>query len=176
MNPCRDIELELAAYCGGELDPGDRRRVRAHLDACSNCRAELEREIDLRQTLGSLPVFSATGGLDALILAAIEPTPKETRWTRPRVRLTAAAVLVAAGLAVVILLPTMRPASDPEPVWTAEEMDAARQDVRYTLALTAKVINRTQKETVVEVFADRLPNAINDSFKKVKLTNTGGNG
>ena len=70
----------------------------------------------------------------------------------------------------------MRSAADPEPVWSAAEMDAARQDVRYTLALTAKVINRTQKETVVEVFADRLPNAINDSFKKVKLTNTGGNG
>ena len=77
---------------------------------------------------------------------------------------------------MVILLPTMRSAADPEPVWSAAEMDAARQDVRYTLALTAKVINRTQKETVVEVFADRLPNAINDSFKKVKLTNTGGNG
>jgi hypothetical protein len=77
---------------------------------------------------------------------------------------------------VVLLLPNMRQAADPEPAWTAAEMASARQDVRYTLALTAKVINRTQKETMVEVFADRLPNAINDSFKKVKLTNTGGNG
>ena len=29
---------------------------------------------------------------------------------------------------------------------------------------------------VVDVFADRLPNAINESFKKVKLTTSGGNG
>ena len=176
MKRCRDIEMELAAYCGGELDSRERRLVRAHLDACPDCRTELAREKSLRQTLGSLPVIEADGDLDGRILEAIQPATRMTRWTRPKIRLTAAGGLIAAGLAVVLLLPSVRPPSEPESPWTAEEMDAARQDVRYTLALTAEVINRTQKATVVDVFADRLPNAINESFKKVKLTNTGGNG
>ncbi len=176
MTRCHDIEMELAAFCGEELGSSERKLVQAHLDVCPACRAELAREMSLRQTLGSLPVAMAPGNLDRRILTAVQPAAKETGWSRPKVRLTAAAALVAAGLAVVLLLPSLRPAATGDSTWTEDEMAAARQDVRYTLALTAKVINRTRKETVVDVFADRLPNAINESFKKVKLTNTGGNG
>jgi anti-sigma factor RsiW len=176
MERCRDIEMELAAYCGRELGPAERKLVKAHMDVCAACRAELVREMSLRQTLGSLPLAEAPGTLDSRILAVVQPTDSGYGWSRPKIRLGSAAVLVAACLAVVLLLPSLRPSSAPEPSWTQEEIAAARQDVMYTLALTAKVINRTQKDTVVEVFAERLPNAINESFKKVKLTNTGGNG
>lgn len=176
MDRCRDIERELAAYCGGELGLSEQALVRDHLEDCTACRAELDREMNLRNTLGSLPTVSAPSDLDSRIRAAVRsggnnPPP---RWKRRR--LTAAAALVAAVLAVVLLLPGLRPAADPDPAWSAEEMAAARQDVVFTLALTAKVIDRTRKDTVVDVFADRLPNAINESIKKVKLSTSGGNG
>ena len=35
----------------------------------------------------------------------------------------------------------------------------------YTLALTAEVLERTQREAVVDVFGDRLPRALNGSLK-----------
>lgn len=176
MNACRDIELELAAYGSGELGPAERSLVRNHLDECSACRAELAREMNLRHTLGSLPAVHAPEAFDGRIMAAVHSMGRNPFARRNRVRLTAAATLIAASLVLAIMMPTFRPVSDPHPAWTQEEIAAARQDVFYTLALTADVIHRSQKETVVDVFADRLPDAINASFKKVKLTTSGGNG
>jgi anti-sigma factor RsiW len=176
MDHCRDIELELAAYGSGELGPTEQDLVRNHLDHCPACRGELAREMNLRDTLGSLPMASAPVDLNNRINSAVFPTGKNPGALRGRVRLASAVTLVAASLAVVLLLPALRPVSNPDPTWTQEEIAAARQDVVFTLALTAKVINRTQKDAVVDVFADRLPNAINESFKKAKLTTSGGNG
>lgn len=176
MDRCRDIERELAAFGSGELGRAEQTLVRDHLEDCPACRAELDREMKLRNTLGSLPTVSAPSDMDSLIRAAVRSgeNTSQPRWKRKR--LTAAVALVAATLAVVLLLPGLRPSTNPDPAWSAEEMAAARQDVVYTLALTAKVIDRTRKDAVVEVFADRLPNAINESIKKVKLTTSGGNG
>jgi hypothetical protein len=41
MNRHEEIRLRLAAYCGGDLEPGERRLVELHLDECPVCRAEL---------------------------------------------------------------------------------------------------------------------------------------
>jgi anti-sigma factor RsiW len=176
MDHCRDIELELAAYVSGELGPTERDFVRIHLDGCAACRDELAREMVLRETLASLPLASAPVDLDGHIKSAVHPVGNGHGFLRGRARLTAAVALIAASLTLIFYLPALQPVSDPDPTWTQEEIAAARQDVVYTLALTAKVINRTQKDAVVDVFADRLPNAINASFKKVKLTTSGGNG
>ena len=90
--------------------------------------------------------------------------------------MTAVLVLAAASLAVALLVPALRPVSGPDHAWTEEEIATARQEVMFTLALTARVIDRTQKDAVVDVFADKLPRAIKESFKLVKPTISGGNG
>jgi anti-sigma factor RsiW len=176
MTACRDIERELVAFSSGELESAQRASVREHLDRCASCRAELAREWDLRRTLGSLPAIPAPDDFDGRILAAVHAVGRNSFVRRNRVRLTAAATLIAASVVLALMLPTFRPASDADPAWTQEEIATARHEVVFTLALTAQVINHSQREAVVEVFADRLPNAINESLQKVKLTTSGGNG
>ncbi len=176
MNGCREIELELVAYCSGELDPAEKGMIRNHLDGCASCRAELDREMELRRILGSLPKENIPDVLDSRIMAAANPSVATLPAGRSRKRLTAGLALAAASLAIALLVPTLRPGSEPEQAWTQEEIATARQEVMYTLALTAKVIDRTQKDAVVNVFADKLPRAINESFKMVKPTTSGGKG
>ena len=176
MSQCTEIELELAAYCSGELDSSARDTVRLHLDECAACRAELGREMELRGALGSLPKAEVPDVLEHRIRAATVQATVPFPLRRSRGRLTAGLVLAAASLAIALLVPALRPGSGPDRAWTEEEIAAARQDVMYTLALTARVIDRTQKDAVVDVFADKLPRAINDSFKMVKPTTSGGNG
>lgn len=176
MNGCREIELELVAYCSGELDPAERDQVRRHLDDCSGCREELNREMEIRQTLGTLPLHAAPLNLEHRIReAATQPGATRTRIGN-RGRFTAGLALAAASLAIALLVPALRPAQGPDQDWTEAEIATARQEVMFTLSLAAKVIDRTQKNAVVNVFADKLPRAIDDSFKMVKPTNSGGNG
>lgn len=174
MNDCRRIESELGAYAGGELSGPDHATVRAHLEECASCREELAREKFLRSTLGGLPQVAAPAALGDLVAAAIqtEERNRTTMW-KPR-RLSAAALVAAAALAVVLLAPG--PWNSPEPEWSDQEIAAGREDVLYTLALAAKIIDNTQKDTLVDVFVDKLPQAINDSFKMTKTNNSGGNG
>ena len=41
MSNHTDIQKQLSAYCGGDLDPAERLRVEEHLAGCDSCRAEL---------------------------------------------------------------------------------------------------------------------------------------
>jgi anti-sigma factor RsiW len=173
MDTCRDIELELVAYCSGELDLVERDLVERHLDGCASCREELARETRLRSTLGKMPAQACPEILVSRIEAAAAPLGSVAAIPRQRSRwLPTLAFAAAAGLALVLLLP----ASGPQQEWTEQEIAAARKDLMYTLALTAEVFDRTQKNTMIEVFADKLPHAINKSFKKMKPTTTGGKG
>jgi anti-sigma factor RsiW len=168
------MERELAAYCSGELDPAARDRVRLHLEVCAGCRAELAREREIREVLGSLPRGSFPPELAHRIEAATwGPAPAAPAAGR-RTRLTAALILAAAGLAAALLLPGPRTAFGPKQVWTKEEIAEGRREVMFTLALTSQVIDRTRRDAVVEVFADKLPHAIDESFKMVKPTISGG--
>lgn len=171
---CPDIERELAAFCSGELDVAVQESVRIHLDGCVSCRDELAREMDLRKTMASLPTTGAPIDLEAGIWNAIhqEKAPARNfgkRWA-------AAVALAAASLALALLIPATRSGPPREPDFSAQEIAAARQDVEYTLALTARVFDRTSKSTVIEVFGDKLPQAINESFKTMKPNTPGGNG
>lgn len=174
MNDCRDIEIELGAYAGSELDNETRVKVHSHLESCAPCREELAREEQLQRTLKSLAKVSAPTVLESRIREATRDgqPARNTVWKSRR--LTAAVMLAAASLAVALLVPGLL--TTPAPEWSEQEIAAGRQDVLYTLALTAKIIDHTRKDTVVDVFADKLPQAINDSFKMNKSNTSGGNG
>ena len=176
MNHCHDIELELAAYARGELDPAQRERVASHLDGCAGCRAELAREMTLRETLGGLPTATPPADFDDRILAAIPAAGADSHPRWMRYRLAGGLTIAAASVALALILPNLPQDSGPQPTWTDLEIAAAREEVMFSLALTARVLDRTQKHTVIEVFANQLPNSVNESLKIVKPTTSGGNG
>jgi len=176
MHRCREIEIELAAYAGGELDSAEREQVRDHLDGCVGCRAELARENTLRETLGGMPAASAPMNLDNRIRSAIRTAGAEShsRWYRHR--LAAAITVAAASLALALILPNVGQDSTPHQTWTDMEIATAREEVMFTLGLTAQILDRTQANAIIEVFGNQLPNSVNESLKLIKPATSGGNG
>ncbi|MCX5653560.1 MAG: zf-HC2 domain-containing protein, partial [Planctomycetota bacterium] len=111
---CDQVREHLSAYLDRELTADLSAAVRAHLDACAECRALAD---DLRATvdlLGRLPARPAPGHLTDDVMreierrgilavgAAIEPPPQERTLPMRRARLWPRALAVAATLALAI--------------------------------------------------------------------------
>lgn len=198
MNACRDIELLLAEFLDGDLPPQASQRVTAHLADCRPCAAELDREQRLRGILGQLPpvpcpaqvtdrLQTAIGRETGRLPAGGRPRPAARRYFQAGI-----AVSLAAALVVMIALRTPQVApprlaaegdgpaaggrTSSPPMWTSEELLAARSDLQWTLALTAGVIERTHKATVSDIFGRTLPAAITGSLRSAVETAEGGRG
>lgn len=165
---CPDIELELAGFAAGELDPGPAGQVARHLAGCAGCRDELARELRLRGTLAGLPLVAAPDRLGAL--EATGPRRRRRPWVHPGLGgLAAAAVLLAllAGL------------PGPAPVVTAytpDQVAAARRDAAWTLVLAARILERSERNALFDVFGQRLPRAVAESLGGPAPTPEGGQG
>ncbi len=164
---CPDIELELADFAAGDLEPAVADGVARHLAGCPECRAELERELRLRETLGALPPVAAPVGLAAAPVLAAAPR------RRPRPDLTAAAGLVAAAVLAGLLaaLPASTPpravsgAAAGGEVYTAGQVATARRDAARGLVLAARILERTELNAVSDVFGQMLPRAVTESLR-----------
>ncbi len=124
MNPlsCEQAALLLDLHAAGECAPADDRAVRAHLDTCAACRAELA---EARRLLGLLDVhFHQDRALRRLaqVLAA-ERTPRQQRPVVlsfvQRFAAVAALVLVTFGLTVG-LMPLLGPER-----WSPPQLNAS---------------------------------------------------
>lgn len=92
-------ESLLAEYADGELGPGDRSRVEAHLAECRRCRDQVRLARGARQALTGLPELEAPPGLGMAVRRQARAVP--ARVWRVLVPVAAAAVLVAGGIVVV---------------------------------------------------------------------------
>lgn len=182
MAPCHEIEILLTEFAAGELLPAEQAQVTRHLVGCRPCREEAARETQLRSMLGALPSVPCPERLTAAIrqqtVDVAVPVPGPLAWLSPSVRMG----LVAAALMIAILAPGLfRPSPDgqvapaTESAWSQQDIAAARKDMLYTLGLTAEVLNRSSRNSMADVFGDRIPQAINGSLK-LKPLNPGGKG
>lgn len=99
------IERQLSAYLDGELTPEEAAGVRAHLDSCEPCRAELASLRATKSLLGRLPQPALPAGFAAGLWSRIErPAPRRWLWwPRPAMALAAAALAV-----VLVAVPLVR--------------------------------------------------------------------
>ena len=191
MNPpCHEIEILLTEYAAGDLDPQRNQAVRRHLAECADCRAELGRELRLRQLMGSLPVRHLPLGVgdldpDARTRPVSGGGSFLRRWLAPAAGLAAVLVLVLlAGRSGPDTAPStgLPGAASPAAVaatpgtWSEQELDRAQDELEFTLALTARLLQRSEKTTVHEVFGDRLPRMISESLRKSMTLNEGDQG
>ncbi len=169
---CPDIELELADFAAGDLAPAAADPVARHLAGCADCRGELERELRLRESLATLPLAAAPASLGRL------PVPAAPR--RFGLPLPGAAALVAAALLLALLgaLPRLDgvPQPDSGPVYTADQVASARRDAAWTLVLAARILERSEKNALADVFGQRLPRAVAESLRSGPSTPEGGRG
>jgi predicted anti-sigma-YlaC factor YlaD len=193
MTRCELAARLLAGHAAGELEPMEKAIVEDHLAECAACRAELERERHLRELMHGLPGHACPDELTAAITAAVDaeaavtrrrpPAPPSRRhaWTG---RVAAAAVLAAAVLLVVLLprpeaptdMATAPATQTPTGSWTQDELDRAREDVQWALAFTATVIERAEKQTMIDVMRRLQEETFSGLRDRTPPTSNGGRG
>jgi hypothetical protein len=116
---CRELRATLGAVALGGADPAEELALRAHLDGCAECRAELR---ELTSVAAALPLVDPSHLSETLlqpppalakrVLGRLEAerTARRTR-TRRRIAVAAAtaAVIAAAILAFVLVVPSHSP-------------------------------------------------------------------
>ncbi len=141
MNPgCREFEVLVslrAAGAGPELSAPDAARLDAHLTLCAPCRQALEQGRELLD-LVRLPEPDATenrivGDLPSRTLAELRRRDRRRGLAR-RVLAAGAGIAIAAGLAIALLSPVLRPGGHEVPgstgpvvaeaSWQEPDMDA----------------------------------------------------
>jgi anti-sigma factor RsiW len=173
---CDACGPELGAYLLGESSGEARREVEAHLAACPACRDELERERALRAGLAGLPTVACPDRVTARILAVVATERAATRRRDRRLRSVGlAGGLLAATLAAVLFLrpgAALRGASAEH--YTPEQVATARHELIQTLTLTARVLDQAGRSTLVDVFSDQLPSAVEGSLRPLDDPTRGG--
>ena len=121
---CRDVETRLSQYIDGELEPGERADVSAHLESCAACRAlasDFARVRDLGRALGPIAppehIWLEVAGQMRLTdrQAPAEPAARRSSRTAMWQWLGLAAALVLTTLVTyaVTHMPSSKPAGPP---------------------------------------------------------------
>ena len=79
MSNHADIQKQLAAYCGGDLDPAERTRVEEHLTQCAPCRAELADLQTALRLLRTTPEAEPPPWLTTRIMARVREEQQQKR-------------------------------------------------------------------------------------------------
>jgi anti-sigma factor RsiW len=129
----RALRGELSAYIDGRLSSEDERRLEEHLEACADCRSELEELRSVVEAMRSLPTVPAPRSF------AIEPAavPRPRPVGAPRASLALGGLSAAALLVFAVILgadllsrsggETVQKASVPEAMAPALQADAGAQ-------------------------------------------------
>ena len=116
------LREQLGWYALGHVTPEERAGVRAHLDGCASCRAELAELAPLAARLEGVDPDrldeqpAPPAGLGEAVLARIaaeEPLRRRRTWSRRALAVAAAAGVAAAGFGIGWLA---RPVPDPVPL------------------------------------------------------------
>jgi len=153
MTRCDHIGAMLTDHVSDDLAPDQRAVVDDHVATCAHCRAELALARDLATGLAALPTAACPDHVSRNIMALVD-ADAATAHRPHRATWWGAAVLAAAVLLAVVLprhapQPTADVASTPDAA-----VDQARQDLIWTLAYTAAVIERSELQTIANVWRE----------------------
>jgi hypothetical protein len=111
LDPCRDLRGALGAAALGGIDPADDIALRAHLDGCAACRAELRELTLVARALDAVPIAALdvapaepSGALAGRILERLAHERGSQRSRRVRRTLVGAGALAGAAAAVIAVI------------------------------------------------------------------------
>lgn len=187
MYGCQDVELLLAEYAAGDLSGELIDLVTDHLAVCENCRRELSLERRLRDRLAGLPDRRLSAAVTAelhQVPHGVHRLPSDRR--RSGMNRLAVSGLIAAAVLLIVLLPTTGPGPDTKvletqvvaaaPDLTPAQLATVRRDALWSLAKTAKIIDKSERATISDVLGRRLPQTITGSLRQAFDNNQGGQG
>jgi hypothetical protein len=111
IDPCRDWRAAIGAAALGRMDPADEIGLRAHLEGCDDCRAELRELTAVAGVLAAVPVervigapAQPSGALGSRVLERVAHERDELRTRRVRKFAAAATAFASAAAAVIALV------------------------------------------------------------------------
>jgi anti-sigma factor (TIGR02949 family) len=147
----------LDPWLDGDLPPEEAGRLRAHLDRCPACAAELALAGRIQRELRALPQPDCPPELIQRVVRTgrgeIVPFPSRTRTTRMRIAAAAAVLALAVGGgSLFVHLQQQQQQHQPSP----EQVAQATRDARLALAYLGKVTRKAGLDVRDEVLEKRL--------------------
>ncbi|HYE96083.1 MAG TPA: zf-HC2 domain-containing protein [Rubricoccaceae bacterium] len=171
MNPTCPSPDRLDAWLDGLLPTEEAAIFEAHLTTCAVCAAEVALARRLQTALHDLPAEPCPDEVYNAALERIAALDRQAPNRQPvagprKVRLRRAAWValpLALALALAVFLwPRLRPA--PEAEYTAAEIEAARAEVEYALALVSEVGRETGVFLQEDVLAPHVVEPVQESL------------
>ena len=100
-----DTQANLQAYLDGQLPPVKAQAIRAHLEACEACQAELNALRQVDEALATMPVVPEPPELKARIMAQVAAPAFRLRWEDAAVSAALACAAAATLLVLVLVWP-----------------------------------------------------------------------
>lgn len=171
--PCDEIQLLFDRYLSKDLEKKERAKIKKHLRECIDCRKALSIEKEIVQSMIRLPELKCSRKLLRKIQShTIYSQKKESIfeqfgffivfWHR---RVITVGFAVAVITLLVLRYPALQEEQSDSVTYTQEEILAAREQARWSLAYVANTIDESEKKTVEDVFIDRLPKIVRDCIR-----------
>jgi len=165
MMNCEHIQTLLPEFARGNLAAEEQDLTANHLKQCPGCRLEFETELEFMVALGGLPLVECPTEVTDGILLQIQQDEKQIRKER-RNWMFGASTLVAAGLALILLLPSADPVP-PTETFSSSEINQATKEAQWALAKVVTVINRNENNAFEQVFGQEIPGAVGGSLRHI---------
>jgi anti-sigma factor RsiW len=139
---------------GDLMEAADRRELELHIEGCAGCRQASSELHTIQRSLRSLDMTSFSD-------TALETVWNRTTRQRGGRRIHDWGGLAAAAMLAFALLGVWEVGGPREATPTQAELDAATEQARMVLGLTAKALRRTERAAVGKVLADEVSPALN---------------
>jgi anti-sigma factor RsiW len=182
---CARAHVLLEPYLDGELSAMRLSQLESHLDACADCRVELESARSIQQGLRTLPHRSCPEDVIENVLARVESDSRRSVWSRTRDLLSASMAsptprawwrpaVASAAVAVMIVVISLLARQPQYNGYGAEELARAEREARWALLYVAQLTNRAGDaamgsvigNVMGEVIGERVVRPVTDAVTK----------
>ncbi|MBN2103940.1 zf-HC2 domain-containing protein [bacterium] len=167
---CQDMQALLDLFIMDDLSGKELKMLQDHLDQCADCQRVIEGEA-WEKLLLHLPKRRCPERVIRRVESMIRQERKRAgvfRWQAGHWRQT---VFAGAALAALLIFLIIR--HQPEEhqftpqAYTQEEIEQAREAMKWTMVYTAQKIKKSETRVIDEVFTHRLPESVQKSVRKV---------
>jgi anti-sigma factor RsiW len=153
---CKQAQPDLLEYSRDLLTPADSGRIREHLESCAACRAELEAEKKMAESLSSVPVLAPTSDVWQQVVTRVRQERRPllvfnfSLGRHARRMAAAAAAFVVLMVAVLVSAP-----------WQWQHASSEKESIRQAAALM-------QVQPVAQPTDDQLTRTNDDMMKVIE--------